>query len=376
MARKLSKELFIKESQQIHGNKYNYSLVEYKNLTTKVKIICPIHGIFEQTPYHHLERKGCAKCIGRNKTTEDFIKEAQYVHGNKYDYSKSEYKGAKTKVCIICPKHGEFWQLPNNHVNQKQGCPLCNGGRKLTTKEFVKKAKEIHGDKYDYSKVEYINNHTKVCIICHEKDENGIEHGEFWQTPNDHLDKHGCPKCKAIKIGNLKRNNLEDLKTKISNNISILSDEYINNKTKVLCKCKKCGYEWKIRPDLLIRGTECPKCNQSKGEQNLRKYLELNNIKYINQYKIQIDKSINSSGIARVDFYLPDYNTFIEYNGIQHYIPIEYFGGKFRFEKQKERDQFIRNFCNENNINLLEIRYDENIEEKLDEYFNKQVLIK
>ena len=92
-------------------------MVEYKNLTTKVRIICPIHGIFEQTPSHHLEGKGCAKCVGRNKTTEDFIKEAQYVHGDKYDYSKSEYKGSKTKVCIICPEHGEFWQLPNNHVN-------------------------------------------------------------------------------------------------------------------------------------------------------------------------------------------------------------------------------------------------------------------
>ena len=242
-------------------------------------------------------------------------------------------------------------------------------GRTLTTQEFIEKAKKVHGDRYDYSKVEYKGASEKVCIICK-------EHGEFWQTPNDHLDKHGCPKCKAIKIGNLKRNNLDDLKTKISKNVSILSDEYINNKTKILCKCKKCGYEWKIRPDLLIRGTECPKCNQSKGEKIIDDCLSQLSIKFKSQFEIPINVKINKSGIAKIDFYLPDHNLFIEYNGKQHYVPLEYFGGQLRFEKQKERDEYVRNYCKENNINLLEIRYDETIKEKLDEYFNRQELMK
>lgn len=127
-----------------------------------------------------------------NKTTqEEFISKAREVHGDKYDYSKVEYKGNKNKVCIICPEHGEFWQLPSSHL-KGAGCPNCSGNKKYTTKEFIEKARKIHGDKYDYSKVEYVNSETKVCIIC-------PEHGEFWQKPARHLMGQGCPNCWHIK---------------------------------------------------------------------------------------------------------------------------------------------------------------------------------
>ena len=130
-------------------------------------------------------------------TISDFVKRAREVHGNKYDYSKVEYVNSKTKVCIICPKHGEFWQKPNRHLSG-DGCPKCGIEsrqkiRSLTTEDFVKKAREIHGDKYDYSKVNYVDTHTKVCIIC-------PEHGEFWQTPADHLRGIGCPNCNSSKL--------------------------------------------------------------------------------------------------------------------------------------------------------------------------------
>ena len=131
---------------------------------------------------------------------KEFIEKAKEVHGDKYDYSKVEYVNNHTKVCIICPEHDEFWQTPNNHVHG-QGCPYCYKqgiGKKIKNekrikiktikKDFVEKAKEIHGDKYDYSKVNYINRNTKVCIIC-------PEHGEFWQTPKNHLCGQGCPHC-------------------------------------------------------------------------------------------------------------------------------------------------------------------------------------
>ena len=131
------------------------------------------------------------------KTTEEFIHEARKKHGNKYDYSKVVYLNNHTKICIICPKHGEFWQLPLNHLSGR-GCPKCahegNGERcRSSKKEFIKKAREKHGDKYDYSKVEYVNCETKVCIIC-------PQHGEFWQSPNSHLIGHGCPKCKRNQL--------------------------------------------------------------------------------------------------------------------------------------------------------------------------------
>ena len=185
--RKKSIEQFIKESRTVHGDKYDYSKVKYHNIDKKVCIICPEHGEFWQTPYHHLNGCGCPKCVGQGKTTEDVVEEFKKIHEDKYDYSKVEYTNSLKKVCIICPEHGEFWQSPTNHLNGC-GCPKCSNVKHKTTNEFIKESRTVHGDKYDYSKVEYVNAHTKVCIIC-------PEHGEFWQTPNKHLLGHKCPKC-------------------------------------------------------------------------------------------------------------------------------------------------------------------------------------
>jgi very-short-patch-repair endonuclease len=190
---------FIIEANKIHNNKYDYSKVEYKGNHIKVCIICPEHGEFWQTPAHHLMGVKCPKCSlvqrcdKQKMKFEDFLQRGKEIHNNKYDYSKVEYINALTKVCIICPEHGEFWQTPNAHLNCKQGCQKCKGLYKKTTEEFITNAKKIHGDKYDYSKVEYNGNKIKVCIIC-------PEHGEFWQRPNDHLKGCGCSKCNISKI--------------------------------------------------------------------------------------------------------------------------------------------------------------------------------
>lgn len=196
--RKLTREIFIEKSKQIYGERYDYSKVEYRNNRTKVCIICPIHGEFWQIPASHLRGCGCPKCgvstsaANRTMTTEEFVEKAKNIHGDKYDYSKVNYINAKTKVCIICPKHGEFWETPINHLNSN-GCYECGRdnyakNHNKSTECFIEDAKRIHGNKYDYSKVKYINAYTKVCIIC-------PKHGEFWQTPNDHLNKCGCPIC-------------------------------------------------------------------------------------------------------------------------------------------------------------------------------------
>lgn len=134
-------------------------------------------------------------------TREEFIRRAKEKHGDKYDYSKVEYKNYSTKVCIICKEgeHGEFFQYPGDHLNGK-GCLKCSGRNKLTTTEFIKKAREVHGDKYDYSKVEYKNNRENVCIICKVGG-----HGEFYQNAGNHLRGYGCPKCKNISIGDRSR---------------------------------------------------------------------------------------------------------------------------------------------------------------------------
>ena len=201
ISRKLSmgKEKFIQKARKVHGNKYDYSLVEYRSNKIKVKIICPKHGIFEQTPNSHLKGRGCRKCAleeqskRQTMTKEQFIRKAKKVHGDKYDYSLVNYKGSHSKVKIICPKHGIFEQLAYMHL-QGSGCPKCaiekiKESLRTGIQGFIEKAKKIHGDKYDYSLVEYVNKDTKIKIIC--KNCNRI----FLQTPHNHLTGYGCPHC-------------------------------------------------------------------------------------------------------------------------------------------------------------------------------------
>lgn len=196
--------IFIEKSKEIHGDRYDYSKVKYVNAHTKVCIICKNHGEFFITPNKHLLGQGCAKCVGRNKSNEEFIKECIEVHGNRYDYSKVEYINVNTKVCIICPIHGEFWQLPNAHL-KGQGCNKCKGGVRYTKEEFINKANNIHNHKYDYHKVEYVNNKTSVIITC-------PIHGDFEQRPYDHLNGCGCPKCNSSHLENNVRNILNEFK--------------------------------------------------------------------------------------------------------------------------------------------------------------------
>ena len=130
-------------------------------------------------------------------TTEEFIQKAKAIHGNKYDYSKVEYTHNNVEVCIICPEHGEFWQKPRLHLSGC-GCPICTGKKKMRTIDFIKRAKQVHGDKYDYSKAEYTGHAEKVRIIC-------PEHGEFRQIASNHLRGAGCPKCGFIISGSKQR---------------------------------------------------------------------------------------------------------------------------------------------------------------------------
>ena len=148
LKRMMGCEEFISRARKVHGDKYDYSKVEYVNAHTKVCVICPIHGEFWIKPVQHLRGGGCPKCVGKHKTTEDFIRESIEVHGNIYDYSKVEYKGAYTKICIICPKHGEFWITPHNHLNGR-GCPHCKASRlEKHIRRFLKKS----NINYEYQK--------------------------------------------------------------------------------------------------------------------------------------------------------------------------------------------------------------------------------
>ena len=200
--RALTTDEFIQKAVFVHKDLYDYSLVSYVNAATLVRIICKKHGEFSQLPYNHLRGNGCYICnkidgqiLGKNL----FVDKAIAIHGCKYDYSKVDYINSKTNVIIGCPIHGDFKQMPNKHLCG-HGCPLCAPNHIMDTDEFIRKAKVVHGDFYDYSKVVYVDEHTKVCII-------DPEFGEFWQQPNSHLNGRGSYARRALLCLETKRTN-------------------------------------------------------------------------------------------------------------------------------------------------------------------------
>ena len=190
----------IEKFKEIHGNLYDYSQIEYKSYKEKVKVICKKHGVFLISISKHLQGQGCPECRyiksanKKRRSVDEVILEAKNVHGDKYDYSLiTEYKNTKTKLPIICKEHGIFYQTYDNHVRNKQNCPQCaliqqGIDNRLTTNEFIEKAKLIHNDDYDYSLVNYNLSEDKVDIIC-------SKHGVFSQIARNHLQGQGCPKC-------------------------------------------------------------------------------------------------------------------------------------------------------------------------------------
>lgn len=196
--RSLGKDSFIKKAIEVHGDKYDYSNVEYVNNLTDVTIICPLHGEFRQAPSNHLAGKGCWRC-GRDttnfrntKSTEDFIKKAKEVHGDKYDYSESVYTKSNEPITITCPIHGKFEQTPTVHL---LGCGCQECGKKswseqkiLTTEEFIRRSNNKHCGRYSYEKSVYVRHDVPIIVTCK-------EHGDFKITPGNHIKGGGCPKC-------------------------------------------------------------------------------------------------------------------------------------------------------------------------------------
>lgn len=206
MNQKYDTNTLIKRFVEIHGNEYDYSKTVYNGYKGKVTITCSLHGDFEISAAKHLAGQGCPICRyiksarTKRRSVDEAIAEMKMVHGDRYDYSLiTDYKNTKTKLPIICPEHGVFYQTFENHVRNKQGCPkcglkLCGEHNRLSTEDFVEKARQVHGDKYDYSKTDYTLSQNNVTIIC-------PEHGEFSQIARNHLMGQGCPKCFFDKSG-------------------------------------------------------------------------------------------------------------------------------------------------------------------------------
>ena len=299
MPRRLTTPEFIDKAKAVHGDRFDYSSVDYVNAHTNVTIICPNHGPFPQTPNNHLSGQGCPDCGGSKPlTTASFIQKAKAVHGDHYDYSEVEYVNAHTYVTIICTDHGPFRQTPNKHLS-KNGCPDCGGSKILTTEEFIERAKAIHGDRYNYSQVKYVNKSTNVTIIC-------LDHGAFDQTPANHVrNEQGCPDC-----GGTKPLTTDTFITKAKavhgDRYDYAQVEYSKSSTKVTILCPDHG-AFEQAANMHLSGQGCPDCGGSKPLTSAT-FIEKAKAVHGDRYDYAQVEYLKSN--SKVTIYCPDHGPF------------------------------------------------------------------
>lgn len=359
---------FMDKATLVHKSKYDYSKVNYVNTDTKVEIICPIHGSFWQTPHDHLSGHGCPMCNGgKLLTTEDFIKRATKVHNGFYDYSKVKYTGNNKKIIIICPIHGEFSQEANSHL-QKHGCPSCFKN-KLSNKE------RYNTDTFVKLANEVHHNKYDYSKTIYERSTKKVtiicpEHGEFRQTPSHHLSGRGCHKCG----GCFKHTTT----TFINKAMKVHCGKYSYNKVNytnvnsiITITCPKHG-DFKQRAGSHLMGEGCPRCRYSRGENKIEQYLTKHKLKYTGQYKIP---ACRHKKPLPFDFAVfnedGSLKCLIEYQGIQHFKPIKHFGGINGLLDIQLKDKIKKTYCEDNSITLICINNLEEVYKKLNTILNE-----
>ena len=290
-------------------------------------------------------------------TQEEFLIKAKDVHGKKFDYSKVKYTKSAENVIIICKIHGEFSQRANAHLNGN-GCKDCRTATvSHSQEEIIKLFKEKHGNKYDYSKVKYKKLRKRVTIICKR------HKLEFTQAPDQHLfGKHACKACQSEYFSS--KSNVRLTKKEILNRFKFYHGstyrypyfqyKEINQKIDIICKKHgkfKQSIDAHTRAD---RPQGCPTCDESSGETKIRLFLIDNKIRYITEWS---DHDCRHHKLLRFDFYLPDLNFIIEYDGKQHFEAINFFGGIEGLKQTKIRDKVKNNWARKNNIKLIRIKY-------------------
>ena len=273
-----------KELKELHNNFYNYANSVYKSSKEYITIICPIHGPFEQTPSHHLKGIGCPKCgtertsIAQRSTTKKFIESAVNKLGQKYDYSKVTYVDRKTEVIIVCKIHGPFKQSPRDHLS---GCPCPECSKRVikTTESFIKEAEEKHNNLYTYANAVYIKDLKKLEITC-------TIHGSFWQSPNNHLKGAGCPDCGGSKLKS-KNKFIEDAIKVHGNKYNYTNSTYNKDRFPITIECPIHG-PFTQKANSHLRGVGCSSCAVSGFKPNQPAILYYLSIKNGRAYKIGI----------------------------------------------------------------------------------------
>ena len=353
---------FTENAKEVHSDKYEYDQVDYKNSRTKITIICPEHGIFQQRPNVHLRGQGCPKCAQieiskkRSSNTDEFIEKAKKVHGDKYDYKYVDYKGNKTKITIICQEHGPFEQTPDSHLNGS-GCLKCaqieiSKKRSSNTDEFTENAKEVHSDKYEYDQVDYKNSRTKITIIC-------PEHGIFQQKPNGHLNGRGCPKCAQIEISKKRSSNndefIEKAKKVHGDKYDYSQVDYKNAYTKITIICQKHGI-FQQKPNGHLNGRGCPKC-LLKTQTIVWEYLKTKFPEVAYEFRVKWCKNPNTKCYLPFDICIKNKKIIVEVDGYHHFEDVERHNSKV--EDRKNIDSFKEDCVIEHGYSLIRVVQEE-----------------
>ena len=376
---RLTQDEWLEQAMEVHGDRFDYSLVEYTGWDDKVDIICPIHGVVPQRAGSHITGRGCRHCAPRRAgdtkrwTTEQWTERAREIHGDFYDYSRVEYRGSWVEVEIICPIHDSFYQLAASHTAMRHGCPDCGREKQVlsqtyTQEDFLRLAHVCHGSRYIYSQAVYKprigGKQEPITIICR-------KHGPFPQKAHDHLQGEGCPDCKMEKLWTsrlLTRADFIERSEKVHGTYYDYSRvEYTRIKDFVEIICPKHG-PFPQRAEGHLDGNGCPSCSNSTGEKAIAEFLET--------YGIEFETEKRFDGCRRIlplpfDFYLTDFTALIEFDGAQHFIPAGWFSTKERALRNlglvQERDRIKNDWAKEKGVPLYRIRHDEDVKGRMTE---------
>ena len=343
--------------QECKDRGYDLPIEDYVNSSTKITFRCKHGHTYKQYPCDHLRGHGCKYCADdsmryiRRKTPEQYIKECKEKN---VDLPIEDYKTKKIKIKFKCKKGHIYEQLPGSHL-RGDGCSYCSNNRKKTQEQYYNECKTKG---LDLPVERYVNDRTEIKHKCSK--------GHIYlQTPSSHLQGQGCSVCKGTPKRTTKQYFIECKESKYDLPI----EEYINSHTKIKHKCSK-GHIYPQTPCDHLQGYGCPVCNESHGEKFIRNYLDKYNIEYIPQKRF---KELKDKTYLSYDFYLPEYNILIEYQGIQHYKEKEFFGGKKQFKKQQYHDNLKRKYAKDNGYKLLELKYTLNTQELVDKYLSRRI---
>lgn len=363
MRRKKTHEEYVDEVKHINPD---IDVVgQYINARTSISHYCKKHNVlWDAAPTNILKGHGCAKCGEQKIGEKNRMTHEEYVDRVKQiDYNIEVigiYKDSFTPILHRCKIDGHQWNAMPCNILSGKGCPICACNITLSNEEYVNRVKLINP--YIKPIGKYINAKTKITHMC-------LIDGYIWDTiPYVVLAGCGCPKC----AGNMKKTHdkyVEELSV-VNPDIDVI-EPYINAKTPILHKCKIDGFEWKTSPSNALFGNGCPQCQESNGERQVRQWLELNNISYTYQKTFDNCRDIR---MLPFDFYVQKYNLCIEYDGIQHFEPIDFAGigedwAKNKFDYLKQHDDIKNQYCKDNNIYLLRIPYYKDVKTELNNFF-------